>query len=131
VIIPQSQLSPLFDFFKTGRNPTHKWVGKGDWKAVYYMNEKEVSASDLVKPLEELIDRTFISAPGEEKRKLEDELMVMSNGNQTASRASESYRKALSSEVQRIVSSEWFALCSAKSEKLKNFAALASSVRKS
>lgn len=131
VIIPQNQLSPLFEFFKTGRNPTHKWVGKGDWKAVYYMNEKEVSANDLVKPLEELIERTFISSPGEERRRLEEELASLANSSQTAaSKANDSYWKALVAEAQRIVSNEWFVLCSAKSEKLKNFAALAGAARK-
>ncbi len=130
VIIPQNLLSPLFEFFKTGRNPTHKWVGKGDWKAVYYMNEKEIPASDLVKPLETLIDRTFVSFPGEEKRRLEDELAAVNTSQSSASKANEPYRKALAAEAQRIVGSEWFSLCSSKSERLKNFASLAGAVRK-
>lgn len=131
VIVPQNLLSSLFEFFKTGRNPTHKWVGKGDWKAVYYMNEKEIPASDLVKPLEELIERAYISAPGEEKRRLEEELAALANSSQSAtSKVNDSHRKALAAEAQRIVSSEWFALCSAKSERLKNFASLAGAVRK-
>lgn len=130
VIVPQNQLSPLFEFFKTGRNPTHKWTGKGDWKAVYYMNEKEVLVSDLVKPLESFIDRAFVSLPGEEKRRLEDELASLAGNQPSASKANDSYRKALAAQVQRIVGNEWFALCSAKSERLKNFASLASAVRK-
>jgi hypothetical protein len=130
VIIPQNQLSPLFEFFKTGRNPTHKWVGKGDWKAVYYMNEKEVPVTDLVKPLEELIDRAFISSPGEEKRRLEEELSSLANSASTSTKMNDAYRKALAVEAQRIVSSEWFALCSSKSDKLKNFASLAGAARK-
>ena len=32
----------MLDFFKTGKNPAHAWKFKGDWKAVYYMNEKDV-----------------------------------------------------------------------------------------
>lgn len=129
VVIPQNQLAPLFEFFKTGRNPTHKWEGKGDWKAVYYMNEKEVNIGDLVKPLEDLLDRTFIAAPGEERLKLEDELNALSNAQSTR-KFSDPYKKMLVAEASRVLGNEWFSLCNSKSERLKNFAALVSNARK-
>lgn len=130
VIIPQTQLSPLFEFFKTGRNPTHKWVGKGDWKAVYYMNEKEVSATDLVKPLEELIDRTFTSTASEEKRRLEEELSSLASLTASEKKVPETHKKSVLSEAQRIVNTEWFSFCNAKSERLKSFSALINSLKK-
>src|SRR3989344_9577320 len=93
VVIPQNQLSSLFEFFKTGRNPTHKWVGKGDWKAVYYMNEKEVGVIDLVKPLEDLIDRTFIGFPGDERLSLEDGLKRLHASQSDAKPANDHHKK--------------------------------------
>ena len=32
----------LQDFFKTGRNPTHNWTEKGDWKCTYFLNDKDL-----------------------------------------------------------------------------------------
>ncbi len=131
VIVPKTQLAALFEFFKTGRNPAHKWVGKGDWKAVYYMNEKEVSVNDLVKPLEILLDRAFVLAPGGSRYKIEEELAnLQKSPASTPFKQQESYRKALLSEASRITNDEWFLLCNNKSERLKNFAALVGAARK-
>ncbi|GAG48539.1 unnamed protein product, partial [marine sediment metagenome] len=42
VIIAPDAFQNLISFFKTGRNPAHKWEVKGNWKAVYYMDEKAI-----------------------------------------------------------------------------------------
>ncbi|MBU0635820.1 hypothetical protein KKE06_02230 [Candidatus Micrarchaeota archaeon] len=131
VIISKDQLSPLFDFFKTGRNPTHKWVGKGDWKAVYYMNEKEVPVTELIKPLESLLDRTYISLSGESPHRLEQALAnLFASTGQSTKKTSEAYRKSLLEAANRLTTNDWFTLSSSKSARLKNFHALVSRLRR-
>lgn len=130
VIIPKDQLSPLFDFFKTGRNPTHAWEGKGDWKAVYYMNEKEIPATDLVKPLELLLDRTYLKASLDSPVRLEQELSRLHSQIQSGQKVPEPYKKAVLDTAAKISSHEWFSLCSAKSNRLKEFTTLVSALRK-
>ncbi len=61
VIIPNTAFNNLATFFKTGKNPTHLWQDKGDWKAVYYMDEKNLKEEDVIKALEDLVARSFVS----------------------------------------------------------------------
>ena len=73
VIIPPGTFNSLIDFFKTGKNPSHYWQGKGDWKAVYYMDEKNLTEDDVRAALEEQLDRTYIvTNTGEHKRLIEE-----------------------------------------------------------
>lgn len=129
VIIPPQVFSPLIEFFKTGKNPTHRWAGKGDWKAVYYMNEKELPMEKLIVPLEELLDRTFIGASGETFSLLESEMDRVLNSVKNNQTVEEAYKKALLAEAQKITTFEWFALCTAKSPRLKKFANLTNSLK--
>lgn len=57
VLVPKSALPALADFFKTGKNPSHEWHVKGDWKAVYYTDEREVSTQDAAAAVETAADR--------------------------------------------------------------------------
>ncbi len=129
VVIPQGMLSPLIDFFKTGKNPSHKWVGKGDWKAVYYMNEKDVSPEEVVGAFENVLDRSFVLSNSKEHEKLDSEIsavVAQSKAGQTVDAA----RKALLlGEAQKITSHEWFQACCSKSAKLKKFSSVAAELK--
>tara|TARA_Y100000310_G_scaffold334097_1_gene413037 strand:+ start:12081 stop:12665 length:585 start_codon:yes stop_codon:yes gene_type:complete len=117
VIIPPGLFQKLIDFFKTGRNPTHHWKGKGDWKAVYYMNEKDVDEKKVIEALVELLSRTHVE--GREKS-----LSLFEALKQTSTQQSTGKNEANSmvlSLAQPVVESEWFKNVYSLSEDLKEF----------
>ncbi|MBI4052401.1 MAG: hypothetical protein HY394_00010 [Candidatus Diapherotrites archaeon] len=111
VIIPPDAFQELTDFFKTGKNPTHKWQTKGDWKAVYYLNEKDVSEKEAVSALEALLDRTKILS-GDTPARVESAL-VGSGDPAIKTIAVETARK--------LTGNVWFKELYPKSERLKSF----------
>jgi len=120
VIIPPGNFQKLLEFFKTGRNPTHAWKGKGEWKAVYYMNEKDVDEKSALAAAEKMLDRRFVTAGSGKKEKLATEL------NAVVSKAKpgeldRGYLGILLSEAQAIASNDWFKNTYPQSEKLKSF----------
>lgn len=120
VIIPPADFQRLLDFLKTGRNPAHNWRGKGDWKAVYYMNEKTVEEKSAVGALESMLDRYYISSSSGKKEKLLSELEdATSKINQGG--ADKGYLAMLLNEAQQIASNEWFKTVYSQSSKLKDF----------
>ena len=120
VIIPEGNFQGLLEFFKTGRNPTHAWKGKGEWKAVYYMNEKTVDEKNAVLALEQMIERLFVNSASGRKEKLASELnLVLSRQNQI--QPDKSYLRSLLSETNPVVSNDWFKTVYNQSEKLGAF----------
>jgi len=120
VIIPPGNFQNLLEFFKTGHNPTHHWKGKGDWKAVYYMNEKDVSERNAVLALEEMLDRVYITTESGKKEKLATELNIVATKGK-ASDPSPEYLRLLFNDVQQVTSNIWFKDVHSQSEKLKTF----------
>ncbi|MBS3061307.1 MAG: hypothetical protein J4215_01875 [Candidatus Diapherotrites archaeon] len=129
VIIPQAMLSPLIDFFKTGKNPSHKWVGKGDWKAVYYMNEKDVSPDEMVGAFENVLDRWFVLSNSKEHEKLDSEISAILATAKAGQKVDAAHKAFLLGEAQRVTSHEWFQSCAPKSNKLKKFSSLVSDLK--
>lgn len=121
VIIPNSAFSPLTTFFKTGKNPSHFWEEKGDWKAVYYMDEKTLKEEDTIKALHELLDRTFLSKQIEENQPIHVEINSVLAKIKSNSAVEKPYIAALLAESEKITSSVWFKECYSKSEKLTAF----------
>jgi hypothetical protein len=117
VIIPQHSFQELINFFKTGKNPGHFWQIKGDWKAVYYMDEKELESDKAVKAMENLVDRTYVISSSNEHTKLSEEMDVLA----AAQNPSETHKKSILSRAQEIVSMPWFKETHQKSSSLKNF----------
>ena len=120
VIIPEGNFQGLLDFFKTGRNPTHAWKGKGDWKAVYYMNEKMVDEKSAVAALEGLLDRCYIATSSGKKEKISSEMNTILS-KQGSSGIEKSYIKIVLNEAQNIASMSWFKNLYSQSEKLSSF----------
>jgi hypothetical protein len=120
VIIPEGNFQGLLDFFKTGRNPTHAWRGKGDWKAVYYMNEKTVDEKGAIEALEALLDRYYVVTSSGRKEKIASELNTTLNKSK-AGDVEKTYLKVLLNEAQNIASTDWFKNLHSQSEKLNSF----------
>jgi len=121
VIIPPNLFSSLIEFFKTGRNPSHKWVVKGNWRAVYYMNEKDVPLADAIPAAEELLERTYILSTAKEHEMLLNELNNLVALKKKGGSVDQAYRKAVVEEAQKIASLEWVFPILQKSEKLRCF----------
>lgn len=121
VIIPTGIFSSLIEFFKTGKNPSHKWTIKGNWRAVYYMNEKDVSLADVIPAAEALLDRTYILATSKDHEKIYDEMANLLALQEKGEKTDLNYKKVLVEEAQKIASLEWVMALLQKSEKLKKF----------
>ena len=106
VIIPQDAFPELKNFFQTGKNPTHQWRTKGDWKAVYYLNEKDLTEEQITKAVEDYIDRYYVPTGGAHE-KLELELATFLSQQKNAP-ADPGRKRLLLSEAQRLVSHPWF-----------------------
>ena len=124
VIIPPSALQKLINFFNTGSNPAHRWLRKGEWKAVYYMNEKKLKENVAARALENLLNRLWVNAEGE-KRLLFDELRRVANEG-----ADPNYKAMLLSEAKKVLNSEWFNKCYVYSKTLEKFKEVCDSLRR-
>lgn len=115
VIIPQTAFQTLQDFFKTGHNPTHNWTIKGDWKCTYFLNEKDISDKEIIKSIENLISRKYISgSEGPVKLILELERAVNN-------KITNNYTNILLNAAKPIVELDWFKSVYLSSNNLKNF----------
>ena len=121
VIIPQEAFSSLKNFFLTGANPTHKWVVKGDWKAVYYLNDKDLDDQSVATAVEELIDRTFVLTTSKEHQKIESELKNLIELQKSSQSIDEAYKKIVLEHAYRITSNPWAKQSVSKSSRLAQF----------
>jgi len=115
VIIPSYAFQHLINFFKTGKNPAHHWTVKGDWKAVYYMDQKDVPEKAAGQAVEELIERTHIGK-GAGRAALLNEIKRVDKKT-----ANQDYLKLLVDSAEKITSQEWFAHASSHSARLGEF----------
>ncbi len=121
VIIHPDVFPKLKQFFTTGQNPSHKWVTKGDWKAVYYMDEKELEEPKIVQSLEELVDRTYVSTNTLTPNKILDELGTILDVGNPSEMNIEIRKRTILAEAQNILSHEWFQQHHTKSKLLTEF----------
>ncbi len=121
VIIHPAAFAKFKQFCATGQNPSHNWRSKGDWKAVYYMDEKEIEDSKVVNALEELLDRTYITHNEKVPQKLHDELGTILDKHKLSEKVEESHKQAVLNEAQSVLSHEWFRTHYSNSPKLTEF----------
>ena len=119
VIIPTQSLQKLVDFFKTGRNPTHRWRGKGDWKAVYYMNEKDVEEKKIAEAISSLLTRFQISGVSDKPLSIKEAVEYLSSKGTTKTKGD--LNETLLAQVKPIVDSDWFKAAAPVSKELKDF----------
>jgi hypothetical protein len=121
VIIPKEALSELLSFFKTGKNPSHHWRVKGDWKCVYYMDEKKLDENMVTIALESLLDRTTISTPDSGDQHLLSVLVDLGDKKTLGEPFDETLKAESVKLAYTITSLPWFRELSSKSKKLKEF----------
>jgi hypothetical protein len=120
VVIHPDAFQKLKTFFATGQNPSHKWITKGDWKAVYYMDEKELEDTKIVQSLEDLVQRTYVSNEINQSKIL-DELSTLLDTSKVPETHLESRKRVVLAEAQGIISHEWFQSNHPKSKILTEF----------
>ncbi|MFH0714977.1 MAG: hypothetical protein V1847_04595 [Candidatus Diapherotrites archaeon] len=121
VSIPPEAFAELKSFFQTGSNPTHKWQKKGDWKAVYYLNDKDIADESIPGAIEDLMDRTFVLSTSKEHQKIESELKNLVELKKSNSPIDENYKKAVLETASKITSHNWFKQHFSKSARLTQF----------
>ncbi len=122
VIIPTSAFNHLTTFFKTGKNPAHFWRVKGDWKAVYYMNEKTISEDDAVSAVEKTIQSTFVDKPsGAQSAGIDGEITLLLENRKNNLKIDQGYLNLVLSEAEKLTQNEWFKEFHTKSSKLSSF----------
>lgn len=121
VIIPTAAFNNLTNFFKTGKNPTHFWRVKGDWKAVYYMDEKNISEQDAILALEDTLKSSYVENVDGDYSSLESELNVLLDRKKNSSKIDAGYLSSVVTQAEKIFQSDWFKECYSKSEKLVDF----------
>lgn len=120
VVIPQESFGELKNFFQTGVNPTHRWETKGDWKAVYYLNDKDIEDHHMVKAVENMLDRTYIVS-GNSPQKIEDEIqnaVTLMKKNETLDEAT---KASMLSQANKVLNHSWFKQHHPKSARLTSF----------
>ncbi len=119
VIIPTNSLQKLVDFFKTGRNPTHRWKSKGDWKAVYYMNEKDVDEKKIAEAIITLLNRFQVTGISEKPLSLREAVEYISSKG--ASNVKGGLNVTLAAQAKPIVDLDWFKAAVPVSNELRDF----------
>ncbi|MFH1751721.1 MAG: hypothetical protein ABH821_02185 [archaeon] len=121
VIIPASIFPDLVNFFKSGKNPCHYWRSKGDWKAVYYVNEKKVPEKDAVPALEQMLERYYLTMDGGDKRKLSSEMTFLADKARKGEKVNDYSKKVVLEEASNLINNDWFKKSFVHSEKLTSF----------
>ena len=118
VIIPPKSFSALDSFFKTGKNPTHYWRSKGDWKAVFYFDEKNLDESQVIGAVKGQISRTFT----EKAENLPAvNIDAIAEKTKKGEKLAEEKVALAVNEAEKIVSSSWFKEVYSQDASLKNF----------
>ncbi len=60
VIIPEEALGPLVEFFKTAKNPAHKFQYLGEWKVSYFLEEITVKPEQARDAVLSALDRILV-----------------------------------------------------------------------
>ncbi|MCR4334976.1 MAG: hypothetical protein NUV57_00375 [archaeon] len=118
VIIPPKSFSSLDSFFKTGKNPSHYWRVKGDWKAVFYLDEKNLEEKQVVDAIREQIKRCYQG--GADIGQI-PELTILADKHKNNEPLSKDKIQLALNEAEPIVSNPWFKEVYQKDSTLKQF----------
>lgn len=112
IIIPPFAFSSFITFLKTGKNPTHYWRSKGDWKATYSLYEESLPEKEVVAALEALAERLYLTSDdGLGDVKLKDRLdMVITKKAESGKPGKILVSDALKS-LGVLVNNDWFKAC--------------------
>lgn len=117
IILPLGYETNLINYFNTGINPTHNWKDKGDWRVEYTLNEVEVDVNNIIKILEDFIDKYKLINFNNKEVNLVSEIQFIVENNFN----DKNYINLIYKISDKIVSCEWFKECKDLSEKLTLF----------
>ncbi|MCX8189753.1 MAG: hypothetical protein N3F05_00825 [Candidatus Diapherotrites archaeon] len=123
IIIPVDSFQKLINFFNTGENPAHRWSSKGEWKAVYYLSDKQINEQLAAKACEKVLDRQWVSS-NNEKILLENFLSKL-----PTTRTDQNSKEIILPTCNKLISHEWFLKSYSYSERLTNFKRLCESLK--
>ena len=118
VIIPPKSFTTLDNFFKTGRNPTHYWKVKGNWKAVFYLDEKNLEQTQAIEAIKDQIKRAF--QQDYENVPIQDLTTLVDKTKSGEDVPQEKIKLALN-EAEKIISNSWFKDVYSRDKTLKKF----------
>ena len=118
VIIPKEAFTELISFFNTGKNPSHHWKTKGDWKAVYYMDEKKLEEPVVLKALEGLIDRTHVCIQETQFEKLLPSMRDIIEKTTSGQEIDKARKEISLKAAQNIISKPWLRELKEKPKKI-------------
>jgi hypothetical protein len=104
LILPIGCESELLDYFETGKNPTHNWRIRGDWKVEFTKDFIDVDIESVSKALEDLINSYKIINSENKEVKLNDELDIIL----TKENLNVNYINTLLNIMKRIINTNWF-----------------------
>lgn len=116
VIIPIAAFQPLLNFLKTGKNPSHVWDEKGDWKAVYYLHDKELTDAEIGSAVDNFLDQALIAVAPRKFEKLLDKMQQFNSANST-----DAEKQLINQYAQHISSLDWVKISKDHSAKAKIF----------
>ncbi|MFH1391242.1 MAG: hypothetical protein ABIH20_02930 [Candidatus Diapherotrites archaeon] len=118
VIIPPKSFSSLDSFFKTGKNPSHYWRVKGDWKAVFYLDEKNLEETQVVTAIKDQIKRCL---QGEDAEVRTPSITILAEKIKNNEPLSKDKIQLAVNEAEPIISNPWFKEVYRKDAGLKQF----------
>ena len=63
VLVPENALEPLINFFKTGKNPAHRFEDLSSWSVTYYIEETAVDESTAIRAIYAALNRIMARTP--------------------------------------------------------------------
>jgi len=117
VILPLGCDTELIEYFDTGKNPTHNWKSKGDWKVEYTKDFIDIDIDSIIKSIEQLLNNYKIINDENKEVKLIDEIkIILFKDNLTPTYISYIYNL-----MKVIISLNWFSESQKQSTLISNF----------
>lgn len=117
VILPLGCDIELIEYFETGKNPTHNWRSKGEWKVEYTKDFIDIDIETITKAIEDLLDKYKVINDENKEVKLADEIkliLLKENLNQT-------YVSSIYNTMKKIIDLNWFNETHKQSTELSKF----------
>jgi len=104
VILPLGSEYELIEYFDTGKNPTHNWKTKGDWKVEYTKDFIDVDLDSVTKAIDDLLNHYKIINNENKQVKLIDEIkLILLKDN-----LSPTYISYIYNTMKKIIDLNWF-----------------------
>lgn len=120
VIIPETHKDSVVQFFETGKNPAHYWKSKGNWKAIYYLEDKILSGTEITVAVENQIKRTYLEDPAGNNEKI-DKLVNYYSENKKSLQEFHNIKNILLQKIEKVRGHSWYNIALSSSDAVKEF----------